>query len=314
MASFATLTLPDNATKMRFKEPFVSEAQNLKDGGIIPPGVFRGFSPSPQAGFLLNLNVDAVKNDSVAVVETLQAYNLTVRSNVPITVDMTGQVVFPVYVVIRTEYLLSPSPLLGLTTSKVMVVETAVDNGDPQKLHDDDVKLCRVLGFVGTTPSISTAVPGDRLDNGGPLLAQRQSGPIAVVNQPVGVFSTSSAVPVALPSSSILFDLARPSLVAIDIFIFSEQLSQNPDAGMTAVFSLRNMNTLVDTDGWQDVFAVNASGTPSATGAVTFPGIKRVLLSLPAGSQDFQIFVRRTGGSGQVDLQYPLTAIVSIVG
>lgn len=174
MASFATLTLPDNATKMRFKEPFVSEAQNLKDGGIIPPGVFRGYVPAPLPGFLLNLNLDPVKNDGVAVVETLQAYNLTVRQTAPITLDMTGQVIFPVYVVIRTEYQISPSPLLGLTTSKVMVVQTAVDNGDPQKLHDGDVKLCKVLGFVGTTPSVSSVIPSDRMDNGGPLVARNQ--------------------------------------------------------------------------------------------------------------------------------------------
>lgn len=174
MASFATLTLPDQATKMRFKEPFVSEAQNLKDGGIIPPGVFRGFVPSPLPGFLMNFNLDPVRNDSVAVVETLAAYNLTVRAVAPITLDMTGQVIFPVYVVLRTEYQITPVPLGGLTTSKVMVVQTAVDNGDPQKLHDDDVKLCKVLGFVGTVPSITTVIPGDRMDNGGPLVARNQ--------------------------------------------------------------------------------------------------------------------------------------------
>ena len=174
MSAFASLTLPDNATKMRFKEPFVSEAQNLKDGGIIPPGVFRGYIPAPLPGFLLNLNLDPIRNDSVAVVETLSAYNLTVRAVAPITLDMTGQVIFPVYVVLRTEYQISPSPLSGLTTSKVMVVQTAVDNNDPQKLHDDDVKLCKVLGFVGTVPSITTVIPSDRMDNGGPLVARNQ--------------------------------------------------------------------------------------------------------------------------------------------
>ena len=174
MSSFAAFTLPLDSTKVRFKEPFVSEALNLKDAGIVPPGIYRGYTPSPQPNYVLNLNVDAVSGDSVAVVETTQHYNLTARSNLQIVLDMTGQVVFPIFVVLRTEYGITPTPLAGFTSSKVMVVQTTIDNGDPQKLHTGDVKLCKVLGFIGTVPNISQAIPTERQDNGGGLVTQTQ--------------------------------------------------------------------------------------------------------------------------------------------
>jgi hypothetical protein len=172
MTVFATIALPNDATKLRFKEPFVSEAMNLKDAGIVPPGIYRGFTASPQAGYLLNFNVSPVSNDSVAVVETTQHYNMTVRSNVQLTVDMTGQIVFPVYAVLRTEYGITPSPLAGFTFSNILIVNPALNNSNAQNLHTGDIKLCRILGFTGTTPNVSIAVPTDRQDNGGSLLTQ----------------------------------------------------------------------------------------------------------------------------------------------
>ena len=174
MTAFATLALPNEATKLRFKEPFVSEAVNLKDAGVIPPGVYRGFTANPQAAFILKFDVSPTSNDSVAVVETTQNYNMTVRSNAQLTVDMTGQVTFPVYAVLRTSYGITPSPLTGFTFSNILIVKTVLDNGDPESLHTGDVKLCRIINFVGTTPNISIASPADREDLNGPLASQNQ--------------------------------------------------------------------------------------------------------------------------------------------
>ena len=183
MPSFASLGLPNDATKLRFKEPFVSEAMNLKDAGIVPPGIFRGFTSSPQPGFLLNFNVDVSNLDSVAVVETTQHYNMTVRANSTLSVDMTGQVIFPVFAVLRTTYGITPTPLAGFTFSNILIVKPTLNNADPQSLNTGDVKLCKVLGFIGTVPNISSAVPTERQDNGGPLLTQASALQSALTSQ-----------------------------------------------------------------------------------------------------------------------------------
>ncbi len=177
MADFAIVPLPDQATKIRFKEPYGSEGLNLKVAGIIPKGIYRGYIPAPQTGYILRLDPDPVAGDHVGVVETLKNYNLTVRGIGAINIDMTGQSVFPVFVVLRVYYEISAGPPLGgMTKAEIRVVRTSVDNSDPGKLHDDDVKICKVHGFVGTTPDISVIIPSDREDNGGPLLTGTSAG------------------------------------------------------------------------------------------------------------------------------------------
>ena len=320
MPSFAAVSLPADSSKIRFQEPFTSEGLNLKVAGIIPPGVFRGFIPQPQAGYILNL-LPSPKNDSVAVIETVQNFNLTVRSVPPITIDMSdgfggqGQLILPVYVVIRTAYQISPSPLTGLTTSQILVVQTALDNNDPTKLHDGDVKLCKVLGFVGTVPSISVINPTDRQDNGGPLISQAAAAPLARLITPVGGLSTGSGVPVALPGSSFSFGLNAPTIVQIDAAFFQDRIDETfHDNVVTATFSLKNLGTLVVTDIWQNIIAHFDSG-PSTypTGIAGFGGVKRALMSLAAGSYSFQL-MGRVSGPGFLTVTYPLAVVVTSLG
>lgn len=242
MTAFASFTLPPDATKLRFKEPFVSEAANLKDAGIIPPGIFRGFTPSPQPNFLLNFNVDVNSNDSVAAVETVQNYNLTVRTLSQIVLDLTGQVIFPVFVVLRTTYGITPTPLAGFTTSQILVVKPTLNNADPQSLNTGDIKLCKVLGFIGTVPNISVIVPSERQDNGGPLLTQAASykglttleaenatGVITVVTAPFVGW-------VAVPSTLINLTLSEPHNVLLRGFGTFQDAGVNGFNGQLGVF------------------------------------------------------------------------------
>lgn len=221
MPSFASLGLPNDATKLRFKEPFVSEAMNLKDAGIVPPGIFRGFTSSPQPGFLLNFNVDATSLDSVAAVETTQHYNMTVRANSTLSVDMTGQVIFPVFAVLRTTYGITPTPLAGFTFSNILIVKPTLNNADPQSLNTGDVKLCKVLGFIGTVPNISSAVPTERQDNGGPLLTQASAVPSVMSSQEAeditGVATVNGTTVYALiPGTAILLNLLATQTVLFE--------------------------------------------------------------------------------------------------
>lgn len=179
MAQYPIIQLPADSTKIRFKEPYASEGLNLKLAGIIPCGIFRGFNPSALPNYLLYINTDGVSNDSVAVIETSPAFstarfNLTVRTTQQIVLDFMGHNFVesgPLYVVIRAQYAISPSPLVGMTDAKVLAVRTALNNADPKSLHDGDIKICKVIDCSGpgNTPVISMLIPSDRQDNGGPL-------------------------------------------------------------------------------------------------------------------------------------------------
>jgi hypothetical protein len=164
-------TFGPEASKIRYKEPYVSEAQDLKDSGIIPVGIYNGYTPVAVGGDDLSINVDGVRGDSVAVVETRTGkYNLTVRttSNVLLE-DFTG-VAFPALVVLRTLYSLTTSPLNGMTSSKILVVDPAIDDSDPAHLNTGDVRICRVTGIGGGgVVNFTTVQTTDRNDNKGPL-------------------------------------------------------------------------------------------------------------------------------------------------
>lgn len=320
MPSFAAVTLPDDASKLRFKEPFVSQAMNLKMAGVLPPGVYRGYVPVPQAGYILNLNLSP-QNDSVAVVETVDNFNLTVRSTTPITIDMSdgaggqGQLILPVYVVIRTAYQLSPSPLTGLTTSQILVVQTSKDNNDPTKLHDGDIKLCKVLGFVATVPTISTVVPTDRQDNGGPLISPSGGALLARLRVGAGGLSSGSGAPVDLPGSTFQFGLSAPTIVAVDVGLFQDRVDETfHDSVVFATFNIFDLGSLVATDVWQNLVAHFDSGSGTfPTGIAGFGGIKRSTFQLNPGSYTWKL-QGRVSGPGFFTVTYPLSVVVTSLG
>jgi hypothetical protein len=135
---------------------------------------------------------------------------------------------------------------------------------------------------------------------------------LVVLNQPTGNLSPGGS-PTTLPNSNFSFVLTQTQTVAIDICLYSEAGTQSPDAGVSCSFFIKNTNTLVSTPAWIDSLSGNASGNPAWTGTITFPGIKRVLMSLNAGTHSFQI-TAQVGGSGSFVLNYPLSVIVTLVG
>lgn len=138
---------------------------------------------------------------------------------------------------------------------------------------------------------------------------------LTVLNQAAGSLSTSSGVPVPLPSSSFGFVLVATTLVAIDVFIFNEQGFSAIDSTGTFIYALQELSpTPGSTDMWTDTSGANASGNPQATTATGYPGIKRKIISLPAGSYTYQLTARVTSGIASLAVTYPLSVVVSAIG
>jgi hypothetical protein len=102
----ASLNLGNTVVKLRWEEPNASSGIDHKTQGVIPKGVYRGFTPVAQVGtFFLDLVPDAAAGDSVAVFEaTAQTvadggapafnptagFNLTVFTPSTVTIDLAA--------------------------------------------------------------------------------------------------------------------------------------------------------------------------------------------------------------------------------
>lgn len=165
MANFPVFQMAEESVKLRFQEPFASDAINKKHTGIIPAGIYRGYEPNPQPNFQLFVNTDGVSNDSAAVVETTTHYNLTIRTEQQLVLDFSGHTTFPVYVVLRAEYTFSPHPFSGSTDSKVVTTQVT---------QPGDVKICKVNGIGPfNTPVIDATLVSARDEVAG-LVTQDQ--------------------------------------------------------------------------------------------------------------------------------------------
>lgn len=158
MANFPLFQMAEESVKFRFQEPFGSDAANKKSAGVTPIGIYRGYEPNPQPNYQLFVNTYGGSNDSVAVVETPTHYNLTIRTEQQLVLDFSGHTTFPVYVVLRANYSLSPHPFSGNTDAKVVTTQT---------VSPGDIKICQVTGFSGTFPVVATLDSTTRDDVGG---------------------------------------------------------------------------------------------------------------------------------------------------
>jgi hypothetical protein len=71
-------TLAVTSTKMRWREPYVTEGLNKKMAAVVPPGVYRGYRLGTHANPLtVNLARDSEYNDHIAVVQLKSGVDLT---------------------------------------------------------------------------------------------------------------------------------------------------------------------------------------------------------------------------------------------
>lgn len=280
MPAFPSAVLPTDSPKIRFKEPFVSEGLNRKANGVIPVGVYRGYEISAFPNGLLQISPDPAKGDSVAVVETLQNFNLTVRTVSSFILDFTGHVTFPVFVVLRVRYQISPSPLTGFTQADILVVNPAINNANPLNLHDDDVKLCEVtaLGFMNT-PVFNTTIPGSRNQTGGLVTASTSIFGGAKQATRVTDFGVVGAA--AVPGTQVSFTLTRTQNVLI--MVTSGGLLKSPAGEISEAFILL--------DGFT-TFRIGHNDGSDSGGTVVESGQAAgfVFISLAAGVHTAEIF------------------------
>lgn len=302
MANFPMFQMAEESVKFRFQEPFGSQAANLKSAGIIPPGLFRGYSPNPQPNYQLFINTDGSSGDSVGVVETTDHFSLTVRTEQQLVLDFSGHTTFPVFVVLRAEYSLSPHPFSGNTDAKIVTTQLVLPG---------DIRICSVTGIGALNAPIVDVSQADR--NGGYLLTP--GGNLAKLITPAGGLSTGSGAPVALPNSTFAFNLAKQTVVDFQVSLFQDRLDQTfHDSQAISVFALKNLNTLVSTDMWSNTLAHFDSGSSTyPTGFFGSGGIKRMILTLAAGAYSFQL-TGRVAGPAVLTVTYPLTIVVASLG
>lgn len=234
MTAFASLQLPNNATKVRFQEPFVSESLNLKTSKIIPPGIYDGMAVTVFSDTILSrvLSVAA----GTAVVQTMQDFNLTVRTISSTGIDVTGHIDFPALLVLRSNYQISSS-IAGLTNTTIRLVREALNDADPQNLNTGDVKLARVTGFP-LTGNISSLVPSNRQETGGPLATRNSVIIPSIIGQ--SVLAVDFVIPVGplvnTPISVIVSGLTIGRMLHVN---FAGAL-RNPNLAVSnATFALR---------------------------------------------------------------------------
>lgn len=136
---------------------------------------------------------------------------------------------------------------------------------------------------------------------------------LTVVNVASGSFSTGSGTPSTLPSSAFSFTVGATTLVAIDVFFYFEIGQTNFDNAVQFFLALKNTVSLVSVDIWSGYQGVQANGTPSANGQTGYSGVKRYIASFAAGTHNFDLESRVSGG-GSYSITYPLNIVASKIG
>ena len=293
----------------------MSEGNNLKSSGIVPYGIYQGFTPNVGADpNVLILNTDGTRNDSVAVCETYLAppdvanYNLTIRSTDQLQLDFTGHTVFPCWVVLRPAYSIVAHPFSGTTSAQFVTINdittTPYDDSNPLAIHHGDIKICRItaLPLKTTTPSqtVFTIIPTDRDGTGGPLVTPSSLSISLVTDLPfTKIASIFTAIPIidapsqTYSNTSVSFTTTVTQDILADLQISGSTIG---DGGPTLVLV-------------RDYVSVGVPGTDSSTqftfgsamGPSSMAGCSKMLFpAVPAGSHTIRL--KLLGDTGPTSL------------
>jgi hypothetical protein len=297
MATVLTQTLPASDVQIRIMEPFTSKALNRKAVGIIPAGIYRGYTPQV-VGLDLKLLADSTTGDSVAVVDTLNEvgvannFNVTVYHEGDLTLDFTPVANGTYYVVLEVRYAITSTvPFQGVTDARVKVINL----GDLVPQH---VILTKVTKS-GVLLTLDTSV---RQDTGGPLVVPNRL-PIAnidtVTTSPSQVIGGSL---VDIVGAVLNFSTAE----AGDVLVMMNVHFQPPADG--------GMRFLVDLDGTASfsigrAFANTTTSGGSSTTTIRMAfSLHEVFTGVPAGLHTLKGRGLSEGGSGTL-FECRLTAL-----
>lgn len=147
---FPSTTLTNRNVKVRFFEPNAATAINARWMGM-PRGVYLGYEPSVTAGSnVLTLNVDSGQNFSLLKVPSKRANVMVdIFTASAVTLDFTGHVTFPVYVLADATYVDGRSSFGRIFTRAAGTVSA------------EEVLICEV-SKVGDDLSVTTTAPTSR--------------------------------------------------------------------------------------------------------------------------------------------------------
>ena len=130
--ALVSVPIAANSVKYRYREPYVSDATNVKFLGV-PRGVYVGFTPSLSGG-VLTLAPDTTYGVSLLrVTSQTSTTSVDIYTNEPVTLDFNSHIVFPVYVLGRVN-----SNIGGPTTAEI--VTSVVLPTTPE-----EVQICTVV-------------------------------------------------------------------------------------------------------------------------------------------------------------------------
>lgn len=267
-----------------------------------------GSTPSVISGTTYTLNLDVSGNVSFTVSAVFIGSGTTPSAQFGLRIDGVDYVFAKITEAnIGGTFATTDTPLGGVVAVNLTAGSHTIDwigcstNGTPKIKASGGVYATMDVDFPLTT------------GGGGGGGGGTATGILTIVNRPSGSLSSSSGSPVALPTSNFSFTLPLASTVAIDIFLFSEAGFTNFDNSGSFTFALQNTDTLVSTDVWMNTTGVQANGSPSANIQAGFGGIKRSIMTLSAGTYNFQITGRVSGGLS-FTVTYPLSIVVTRLG
>lgn len=137
--------------KIRYKEPFLSEGLNSKLNIALPSGVYRGFRLDTNGSALtVTISGDPVYSDCIAVIETSNAYSLTVKRTSGFSLSLATVALGTIAVIAITGVYST-----GVTTTASI---KAYGLSDYNALTDAQKAALVVLGTV-TLPGSVTTIP-----------------------------------------------------------------------------------------------------------------------------------------------------------
>lgn len=306
MPSYPSFLLPDDSVKIRFREPFASQALNMKTDGIVPPGIYNGFTPNVDMATpnVLLLNTDPYRNDSVAVGDVYSLngaiwtadYNLTIRTTLQVQLDFTGHTVFPCWVVLRPAYSIVAHPFSGLTNAQIVTINTlTVNDSNALALHHGDIRICQIHTGLPLTGHISVTAPTNRDENGGALVTQSQvtsafAGivPTFFLDNSSGLYTTTSLYPTYDPtpvnSFSFTKTLTGPIIVLLNAFTSGDPYHTTTNVGVQ-----------IDSGVITPIGAGQIAGAGVLAPVFNVGGSTRILNVL-AGNHTFNVRAARMGG------------------
>ena len=243
---------------VQYHEPYLSAALNRKFRGIVDPGFYAGFLPTPGGGMnLLITSVDGDKTAGAASVDIGEFYQVTIQHRKDISLALSAGKKYAI--VLKGRYLLGEDTYQVNTASHIYAAEfIARTYTDSYQLGDGELLVCTV-----NIPAGVSAITQEMIDT-----SER-------INRTIGidisdsVTSTRSDVAASSLAVKKAYDLAKSKYTAQDASTTQKGLVQlssetNSDSETMAATpkAVKSVKDLADTKA--PIESPSLTGTPTA--------------------------------------------------